>query len=80
MAVAHADTAQFPDSRLLESAYSMDSNVMNSADTRQINLRDFMDLSYWAEQFGVSRERIIRAVHTVGPVAHDVRREVLETE
>jgi hypothetical protein len=58
----------------------MDSNVMGSADTRQINLRDFSELSYWADQFGVSRERIIRAVHTVGPLPHDVRREVMETE
>ena len=57
----------------------MESNIVNSADTRRINLRDFSELSYWAEQFGVSRERIIRAVHTVGPVAHDVRREVMET-
>jgi Protein of unknown function (DUF3606) len=50
------------------------------ADSRKINLRDFHDLSYWADQFGVSRERIIRAVHTVGPMSNDVYREVLETE
>jgi hypothetical protein len=58
----------------------MDSNVMRSTDARQINLRDFSELSYWANEFGVSRERIIRAVHTVGPMPHDVRREVMETE
>ena len=57
----------------------MDINHL-TVDARQINLRDFSELSIWAEQFGVSRERIIRAVHTVGPMAHDVRREVLETE
>jgi hypothetical protein len=57
----------------------MESNLVNSADTRRINLRDFSELSYWAEQFGVSRERIIRAVHTVGPLPDDVRREVMET-
>ncbi len=58
----------------------MDSNVVGSADARQINVQDFSELGYWAEQFGVSRERIIRAVHTVGPMPHDVRREVMETE
>jgi hypothetical protein len=58
----------------------MDSNLVSSADTERINLRDFNELSYWAEQFRVSRERIIRAVHMVGPVAHDVRREIMETE
>ena len=58
----------------------MNINHLTSVDTRQINLRDCSDLSYWAEQFGVPRDRIIRAVHTVGPVANDVRREVLETE
>ena len=57
----------------------MESNIVNSVDTRRINLRDFSELSYWAEQFGVSRERIIRAVHTVGPMPQDVRREVMET-
>ena len=57
----------------------MDINHL-TVDARQINLRDFSELNNWAEQFGVSRERIIRAVHTVGPMAHDVRREVLETE
>ncbi len=58
----------------------MESNSVSSADTRRINLRDFQELSYWAERFGVSRERIIRAVHTAGPIAHDVEREIRETE
>jgi hypothetical protein len=59
---------------------SVESNSVSSADTRRINLRDFQELSYWAERFGVSRERIIRAVHTAGPIAHDVEREIGETE
>jgi hypothetical protein len=54
--------------------------VSEVAESRAINLRDFRDLNYWAEQFGVPRERVIRAVHTVGPMSHDVYREVLETE
>lgn len=58
----------------------MNINHLTSVGTQQINLRDFSQLSNWAEQFGVSRERIIRAVHTVGPMAHDVRREILETK
>jgi Protein of unknown function (DUF3606) len=58
----------------------MESNVVGSVDTQRINLRDFNELTYWAEQFGVSRERIIRAVYTVGPLPHNVRREVMEAE
>ncbi|HTM55361.1 MAG TPA: DUF3606 domain-containing protein [Pirellulales bacterium] len=49
-------------------------------ETRPINIRDFQDLNSWAERFGVSRERIIRAVHLVGPVSHDVYRELCENE
>ena len=56
----------------------MENEGVSSIEKRQINLRNFSELSYWAEKFGVSRERIIRAVHTVGPVPDDVRREDLE--
>jgi hypothetical protein len=49
-------------------------------DARPINLRSFDELNYWAQQFGVTRERIIRAVHTVGPIARDVEREVRESD
>lgn len=49
-------------------------------ETRAINIRDFQDLNSWAERFGVSRERVIRAVHLVGPVSHDVFREICENE
>jgi hypothetical protein len=69
---------------VLGDAYPMTSNETavstDSTDAKRINLRDFNDLSYWAQQFGVSRERIIRAVHTVGPITHDVEREVRENE
>ncbi len=58
----------------------MDSDHPNAAEPRPINLRDFEDLNYWAQRLGVSRERIIRAVHTVGPMSWDVQREVAETD
>jgi len=58
----------------------MESNQPGLTEPRLINLRDFDDLNYWAERLGVSRERIIRAVHTVGPVCYDVLREVAETD
>lgn len=58
----------------------MESNHATASQPKTINLRDFEDLNYWAQQFEVSRERIIRAVHTVGPCIHDVRREVAETD
>jgi hypothetical protein len=47
---------------------------------RAINIREFQDLNSWAERFGVSRERVIRAVYLVGPISHDVYREICETE
>jgi hypothetical protein len=53
---------------------------MESNTSKTIDLRDFEDLNYWAQQFGVTRERIIRAAHTVGPDIYDVRREVAETD
>ena len=55
-------------------------NTSDLAEARTINLRDFQELNYWANRFGVSRERIIRAVHLVGPMSHDVYREICETE
>lgn len=58
----------------------MESNFANANGSKTINLRDLEDLKYWAQQYGVSRERIIRAVHTVGPNIYDVRREVAETD
>ncbi len=58
----------------------MEGNQATTTQPKTIDLRDFDDLDYWAQQFGVSRERIIRAVHTVGPIVYDVRREVAETD
>ena len=57
----------------------MESNQTAPDQSPSINLRDFENLNYWAVEFGVTRERIIRAVHTVGPLVCDVRREVAET-
>jgi Protein of unknown function (DUF3606) len=56
----------------------MRSSVARSAETKRIDLNDSNEVSYWAEQLGVSRERIVRAVYTVGPMLFDVRREVME--
>ncbi len=58
----------------------MDNNQTSVSEPRLIDLRNFEDLNYWAQRLGVSRERIIRAVHTVGPMCWDVQREVAETD
>ena len=59
---------------------SMGSDIVSPVDSTRIDLRDFNEVSNWAEQFGVSRERIIRAIYTVGPDPRDVRREIMEAE
>ena len=64
----------------MELSRNMNDEHTVPADAVRINLRDFYELSYWAEKFGVSRERIIRAVHTAGPSIHDVQRELIEHE
>lgn len=58
----------------------MDSNHSTASQSKTIDLRDFEDLNYWAQRFGVTRERIIRAVHTVGPDMYDVGREIAEND
>ena len=42
-------------------------------DEREINIKDDYAVEYWAQQFGVSKERIINTVQKVGTSAAVVK-------
>jgi len=47
-------------------------------DRSRINVNEDYELSYWADRFKSSREKIRMAVSAVGPVVKDVRRYLRE--
>jgi hypothetical protein len=46
------------------------------ADRSRINLLEPYEVQYWADRFGVSKERLSEAVHKVGHSAAAVEREL----
>jgi Protein of unknown function (DUF3606) len=58
----------------------IDDGKRGPADRSRVNLDQDHEVQYWAEQFGVSRERLIRAVRMAGPIVHDVQRDLMEAE
>jgi hypothetical protein len=51
-----------------------------SLESPRLSIHEDHEVCYWAEQFGVSRERLIRAICMAGPMLHDVRRDLMEAE
>lgn len=43
-------------------------------DQRTIDPQDEYQLAYWANQMGVSREKLLAAIKSLGTLADDVRR------
>ena len=58
----------------------MSDDHSGSLDSPRLNIHEDHEVGYWAEQFGVSRERLIRAICMAGPMLHDVRRDLMESE
>jgi hypothetical protein len=46
------------------------------ADDARINLEQDYEVNYWANEFGVSREELRKAVQATGPLVKDVRRHL----
>ena len=46
------------------------------ADRTRINLAEPYEVQYWADKFGVSKERLSEAVHNVGHSVPAVEREL----
>jgi hypothetical protein len=45
-------------------------------DDERINVEQDHEVGYWAEKFGVSPERLRKAVQAAGPMVKDVRRHL----
>jgi hypothetical protein len=58
----------------------MSDDLSGSLDSPCLSIQEDREVCYWAEQFGVSRERLIRAICMAGPLLHDVRRDLMEGE
>jgi hypothetical protein len=48
------------------------------ADRSRINLLEPYEVQYWADKFGVSKERLSEAVHKVGHSSEAVGRELIK--
>ncbi|HEY2893716.1 MAG TPA: DUF3606 domain-containing protein [Pirellulales bacterium] len=58
----------------------MPDDLSSSLALPPLSIQEDGEVCYWAEQFGVSRERLIRAICMAGPLLHDVRRDLMEAE
>jgi hypothetical protein len=45
-------------------------------DSQRVNVNEDYELRDWAEKFGVTQERLKKAVAKVGPMAKDVEQEL----
>ena len=45
-------------------------------DRNRININEDYEVQYWSEKFGVSREELISAVDSAGPMVADVARRL----
>ena len=48
----------------------------DSADRSRINVDQEYEMAYWAKKWQVSREEIIRAIKTAGPMVKDVAKRL----
>jgi hypothetical protein len=53
-----------------------DKSKVGKPDRDRINVGEDYELRDWSERFGVSAERLKAAVHKLGPMVDDVRREL----
>ena len=53
-----------------------DKTKVGKADRDRVNVGEGYELHDWSKKFGVSPERLKAAVHKVGPMVDDVRREL----
>jgi hypothetical protein len=53
-----------------------DKTKVGKPDRDRINVAEDYEVRDWSKKFGVSPERLKAAVHKVGPMAEDVRREL----
>jgi hypothetical protein len=51
-----------------------DNKSKTAADRKRINVYDDQELSYWSHRFGVSPDKLKRAVSKAGVMADDVAR------
>ena len=51
-----------------------DNKSKTAADRKRINVHDDQELSYWSHRFGVSADKLKRAVSKAGVMADDVAR------
>jgi hypothetical protein len=59
---------------------SDDTNKRGAADRTRINIHEEHEVRYWTRILNVSRETLEAAVHKVGVMALDVRRELGKSE
>jgi hypothetical protein len=53
-----------------------DKSKVGKPDRARINVSEDYELRDWSKKFGVSPEQLKAAVHKVGPMVDDVRREL----
>lgn len=60
----------------MEIGMADDRSKVGKADRDRINIGEDYELSDWSKKLGVTPERLKTAVHKVGPMVDDVRREL----
>ena len=50
-----------------------DKSNRGSADRSRINIHEAYEVEYWTKHFGITREKLIEAVKSVGAMAKDVK-------
>lgn len=53
-----------------------DKTKRGPADATRVNVNEDYEVQYWTDKFGVSADRLRKAVEKVGPMAKDVEKEL----
>lgn len=54
--------------------------IRGSIDASRVRLAEPFEVDYWTDRFGVSKERLEKAVAKVGPMVFDVERELAKSK
>lgn len=54
-------------------------DIRGSIDASRVRLNEAFEVDYWTDRFGVTKERLEKAVAKVGPMVFDVERELAKS-
>lgn len=54
--------------------------IRGSIDASRVRLTEPFEVDYWTDRFGVSKDRLEKALAKVGPMVFDVERELAKSK